>query len=105
MSHNIILSRSRPTFKRFVNVLVNLTPDERKAFVYFITGSSSLPPGGLGNLFPRLTVVKKISTTENEGYPSVNTCVHFLKLPEYSSEQILYERLMAATRERGFYYN
>ena len=30
-------------------------------------------------------------------YPSVNTCVHYLKLPEYSSEAVLKERLLAAT--------
>ncbi|KAK3776689.1 hypothetical protein RRG08_045513, partial [Elysia crispata] len=38
-------------------------------------------------------------------YPSVNTCVHYLKLPEYSSEDILRERLLAATREKGFHLN
>ena len=38
-------------------------------------------------------------------YPSVNTCVHYLKLPEYSSEEILRERLLAATREKGFHLN
>ena len=73
-------------------------------FLQFATGCSSLPPGGISNLHPRLTVVKK----EDEGdgsFPSVNTCVHYLKLPEYSSEQLLKERLLAATKEKGFHLN
>lgn len=75
-----------------------------QAFLQFATGCSSLPPGGLANLHPRLTVVRK----EGEGdgsYPSVNTCVHYLKLPEYSSEEVLREKLLAATKEKGFHLN
>jgi len=78
--------------------------DERKAFLQFTTGCSSLPPGGLSNLQPRLTVVRKVDSTDG-GYPSVNTCVHYLKLPEYSSEEILRDRLLAATKEKGFHLN
>ena len=75
-----------------------------QAFLQFATGCSSLPPGGIANLHPHLTVVKKES--EGDGsYPSVNTCVHYLKLPEYSSEEILREKLLAATIEKGFHLN
>lgn len=38
-------------------------------------------------------------------YPSVNTCVHYLKLPEYSCKEVLRERLLNATNERGFHLN
>lgn len=93
-----------PGFQRFVNVLVSLTGPERKAFLQFATGCSALPPGGLCNLHPRLTVVRKVDAGSG-GYPSVNTCVHYLKLPEYPTESQLKERLLAATRERGFYLN
>jgi E3 ubiquitin-protein ligase HECTD1 len=85
-------------------VLVELSGDERKAFLQFTTGCSSLPPGGLANLQPRLTIVRKVDATDGS-YPSVNTCVHYLKLPDYSSESIMRERLLAATREKGFYLN
>lgn len=77
---------------------------ERKGFLQFTTGCSSLPPGGLANLFPRLTVVRKVDATDNS-YPSVNTCVHYLKLPDYSREEIMRERLLAATKEKGFHLN
>lgn len=48
-----------PGFLRFVNVLVGMTGEERKSFLQFATGCSSLPPGGLANLHPRLTIVRK----------------------------------------------
>ncbi|KAJ8975323.1 hypothetical protein NQ317_008309 [Molorchus minor] len=78
-------TKDSPGFLRFVNVLVGMSPEERKAFLQFTTGCSSLPPGGLANLYPRLTIVRKVDAGEGS-YPSVNTCVHYLKLPDYPTE-------------------
>ncbi|XP_071454696.1 E3 ubiquitin-protein ligase HECTD1 isoform X6 [Hetaerina americana] len=97
-------TRDSPGFLRFVSVLVKMSSEERKAFLQFTTGCSSLPPGGLANLYPRLTVVRKVDAGEGS-YPSVNTCVHYLKLPDYPTEEILRQRLLAATREKGFHLN
>ncbi|XP_073949307.1 LOW QUALITY PROTEIN: ubiquitin fusion-degradation 4-like [Choristoneura fumiferana] len=97
-------TRDSPGFLRLVDVLVEMSWQERKAFLQFATGCSSLPPGGLANLHPRLTVVRKVEAGDGS-YPSVNTCVHYLKLPEYSCKEVLRERLLAATNERGFYLN
>lgn len=97
-------TRDSPVFINFVDVLNNFDSAERKAFLQFTTGCSSLPPGGLANLHPRLTIVRKVGSGDGS-YPSVNTCVHYLKLPEYSTATILRERLLAATYERGFHLN
>ncbi|XP_041988693.1 E3 ubiquitin-protein ligase Ufd4 isoform X4 [Aricia agestis] len=97
-------TRESPGFLRLVEVLVEMSARERKAFLQFATGCSSLPPGGLANLHPRLTVVRKVDAGDGS-YPSVNTCVHYLKLPEYSCKEVLRERLLAATHERGFHLN
>ncbi|KAJ0175593.1 hypothetical protein K1T71_008752 [Dendrolimus kikuchii] len=97
-------TRESPGFLRLVDVLVEMSMRERKAFLQFATGCSSLPPGGLANLHPRLTVVRKVDAGDGS-YPSVNTCVHYLKLPEYSCKEVLRERLLAATIERGFHLN
>uniref|UniRef100_A0A1A7X551 E3 ubiquitin-protein ligase n=1 Tax=Iconisemion striatum TaxID=60296 RepID=A0A1A7X551_9TELE len=97
-------TRDSPGFQRFIRVLCGMSSDERKAFLQFTTGCSTLPPGGLANLHPRLTIVRKVDATDSS-YPSVNTCVHYLKLPEYSSEDIMRERLLAATMEKGFHLN
>ena len=91
-------------YQHFVDVMTSLDSHERRSFLQFTTGCSSLPPGGLANLHPRLTVVKK--DREHAGtLPSVNTCVHYLKLPEYDSAEELKEKLMAATNEKGFHLN
>ncbi|KAL3124758.1 hypothetical protein niasHT_001595 [Heterodera trifolii] len=97
-------TRDSVGFLNFVEVLIGFNSAERKAFLQFTTGCSSLPPGGLANLHPRLTVVRKVGSGDGS-YPSVNTCVHYLKLPEYSSAKILRERLLAATAEKGFHLN
>uniref|UniRef100_A0A1B0ANY5 E3 ubiquitin-protein ligase n=1 Tax=Glossina palpalis gambiensis TaxID=67801 RepID=A0A1B0ANY5_9MUSC len=97
-------SKDSPGFLRFVNVLMSMTGPERKAFLQFTTGCSSLPPGGLANLHPRLTVVRKVDAGDGS-YPSVNTCVHYLKLPDYQTEDIMKERLLTATKEKGFHLN
>jgi len=98
-------TKTSPAFQRLVNVLVSLTTEQRKAFLQFTTGSSTLPPGGLANLHPRLTIVKKAQEQPDKAYPSVSTCVHFLKLPDYSTEAVMRERLLAATRVKGFHLN
>ncbi|PIC33910.1 hypothetical protein B9Z55_013719 [Caenorhabditis nigoni] len=97
-------TRESPGFLRFVDVMESLTAQERKNFLQFATGCSSLPPGGLANLHPRLTIVRKVESGDGS-YPSVNTCVHYLKLPEYSSAEILRERLLTAINEKGFHLN
>jgi len=97
-------TRESAGFQKFVNVLVGMTGVERKSFLQFTTGCSSLPPGGLANLHPRLTIVRKIDAGDGS-FPSVNTCVHYLKLPDYSSEEVMKEKLMLATAEKGFHLN
>lgn len=92
-------THASPTYQYFVSVLESLSPAQRRAFLQFTTGCSSLPPGGLRNLRPRLRVVRK----EGGPYPSVNTCVHYLKLPEYDSEEELRRHLLSATQETGFF--
>ncbi|MCP9265968.1 HECD1 [Dirofilaria immitis] len=79
-------TKESPGFLRFVDVLVEMNASERKSFLQFTTGCSSLPPGGLANLHPRLTIVRKVDSGDGS-YPSVNTCVHYLKLPDYSSAE------------------
>ncbi|CAF4304478.1 unnamed protein product, partial [Adineta steineri] len=88
-------TRESPGFMKFLNVMMELDGVERKSVVQFITGCSSLPPGGLANLRPRLAVARKVEADDNS-YPSVNTCYHYLKLPDYSNEEILKVRLMTA---------
>ena len=101
-------TRESPTFQRLVEILVEMDGPQRKKFLQFATGCSSLPPGGLANLQPRLTVVRKEGGCPRGGdtaLPSVNTCVHYLKLPEYSSKEVMRAKLLQSTQEKGFHLN
>ncbi|RAR05428.1 thyroid hormone receptor interactor 12 [Stemphylium lycopersici] len=75
---------------------------ERRDFLQFITGSPKLPIGGFKALTPMFTVVCKPSEppfTSDDYLPSVMTCVNYLKMPDYSSVEILREKLSVAIRE------
>ncbi len=57
---------------------------------------------GFRSLNPPLTIVRKtFESTENQDdfLPSVMTCVNYLKLPDYSSIEIMREKLLIAARE------
>ncbi len=68
----------------------------------FVTGSPALPLGGLRNLNPRLTIVKRTpeaGRSPDECLPTVMTCTNYLKLPDYSNYEIAKERIMYAIQE------
>jgi E3 ubiquitin-protein ligase TRIP12 len=75
---------------------------ERRDFLQFVTGSPKLPIGGFKSLTPLFTVVCKPSEppyTSDDYLPSVMTCVNYLKLPDYSTFEILKKRLSIAIQE------
>lgn len=90
-----------PVIQWLVEIMASYTPAEQRQFLHFITGSPKLPVGGFKSLNPPLTVVRKTpdgsSGAEPDKYlPSVMTCVNYLKLPEYSSRDVMRERLQVA---------
>ena len=82
-----------------------LSPEERRKFLKFVTGSPRLPNGGFASLDPKLTVVlKKPLTALEKGddiLPSVMTCQNYVKLPNYSSYEILKAKFEQAYNEGG----
>jgi hypothetical protein len=79
----------------------------QRKFLLFISGSDSLPIGGLN---PKITVVRRDVDDPKPGgtphqiivdrtLPTVNTCFHYLKLPEYSSMEVIQARLFYAVSE------
>ncbi|KAH9287078.1 E3 ubiquitin-protein ligase UPL3 [Echinococcus granulosus] len=97
-------TRQSPTYLMLLDVLLDFTGLERKCFVKFVTGSPNLPPGGFRNLHPKIKVAKKDAGTSGP-YPSVNTCMHYLKLPEYDTAVQLKEKLLDAATQPGFFLN
>ncbi|XP_018648391.1 putative ubiquitin protein ligase E3a, partial [Schistosoma mansoni] len=71
-------------------IMSEFTPEQRRLFVQFVTGSPRLPVGGFRALKPPLKIVMKRETGENVDHhlPSVMTCQNYLKLPDYSSKEL-----------------
>ena len=64
--------------------------------------STTFPFSGFRSLNPPLTIVRKtLETNDNpdDFLPSVMTCVNYLKLPDYSTVEIMREKLEIAAKE------
>jgi len=88
--------------KNLLQTMSELTMSERREFLQFTTGSPKLPIGGFKTLTPMFTVVCKPSEppyTSDDYLPSVMTCVNYLKLPDYSSLDVMRRRMNTAIKE------
>uniref|UniRef100_A0A0D9W2Y2 HECT-type E3 ubiquitin transferase n=1 Tax=Leersia perrieri TaxID=77586 RepID=A0A0D9W2Y2_9ORYZ len=100
-----------PAVVNLLEIMTEFSPEPQHAFCQFVTGAPRLPPGGLAVLNPKLTVVRKHSTATNtsnapgavhsvdDDLPSVMTCVNFLKLPPYSTKEVMQMKLLYAINE------
>ena len=88
--------------KNLLQTMSELDPATRRDFLQFVTGSPKLPIGGFKSLTPMFTVVCKPSEppyTSDDYLPSVMTCVNYLKLPDYTSQEVMKKRLGLAVKE------
>ncbi|KAG2011493.1 ubiquitin-protein ligase [Coprinopsis cinerea AmutBmut pab1-1] len=90
------------SIRYLLEIMAEFDVPTRRAYLQFITGSPKLPIGGFKGLNPPLTVVRKpheAPLTADDYLPSVMTCVNYLKLPEYSSKEVMREKLCIAIQE------
>ncbi|XP_023287946.1 E3 ubiquitin-protein ligase TRIP12 isoform X3 [Orussus abietinus] len=83
-------------------VMAEYNSEEQRQFIQFVTGSPRLPVGGFKSLTPPLTIVRKTfdpSMKTDDFLPSVMTCVNYLKLPDYTTLEIMREKLRIAAQE------
>uniref|UniRef100_A0A804PS09 HECT domain-containing protein n=2 Tax=Zea mays TaxID=4577 RepID=A0A804PS09_MAIZE len=84
----------------FLEILREFGREEQRAFTQFSTGAPHLPLGGLASLDPKLTVVRKeCNGNVDDELPSVATCWHCIRLPPYSSKEIMRKKLKYAITE------
>ncbi|KAE8719128.1 E3 ubiquitin-protein ligase UPL3 [Hibiscus syriacus] len=102
-----------PAILNLLEIMGEFTPEQQRAFCQFVTGAPRLPPGGLAVLNPKLTIVRKHSSsavaatsngsgtseTADDDLPSVMTCANYLKLPPYSTKEVMYKKLLYAINE------
>lgn len=92
---------SRPV-QDLLHTMNEFDGQQRRAFLQFMTGSPNLPIGGFQALHPVFTVVCKHNddgASPDSYLPSVMTCANYLKLPNYSSKEILADKLKTAMYE------
>lgn len=95
-------TQTSQTIQYLYDILSKYDKNEQRSFLQFVTGSPRLPTGGFKALSPPLTIVRKTLDTNqnpNDYLPSVMTCVNYLKLPEYSSPEIMAQKLKVAANE------
>lgn len=109
--------------RNLLQVMSEFPPQSKRDFLQFVTGSPKLPIGGkskalpygspwthmIANLLtgfksltPMFTVVCKPAEPphgSDDFLPSVMTCVNYLKMPDYSTLEVLQKRLGTAIRE------
>lgn len=83
-----------------LEIMLEFDLEQQRAFLQFVTGAPRLPTGGLASLNPKLTIVRKhCSKGIDADLPSVMTCANYLKLPPYSSKEVMKEKVLYAITE------
>ena len=90
------------SIRNLLEILSSLTLTERRTFLQFLTGSPKLPIGGFKQLLPPFTVVCKPNEpplTADDYLPSVMTCANYLKLPDYTTKEVMQQKIFTAMTE------
>ena len=97
------------SIKFLYEIMASYDREEQRQFLQFVTGCPRLPVGGFKSLSPPSTIVKKTfdspDVNPDDYLPSVMTCVNYLKLPDYSSKQIMKEKLRTASIEGQYCFH
>ncbi|ETO34844.1 ubiquitin protein ligase [Reticulomyxa filosa] len=92
-------SKQTSLIKHFWTIVHKLSEEDKRKLLSFCTGSDRVPIRGLGEL--QLTIAKHGSNDAQ--LPTSHTCFNHILLPEYSSVEILRERLLTAIQNsEGF---
>ena len=86
--------QEHPTVRMFWRVMRNFSDNDQKAVIRFVTSVSRAPLLGFSALNPRFSI--RDGGGDESRLPSSSTCVNLLKLPRYTSEQVLAEKLLYA---------
>ena len=73
-----------------------LPPKDRAAVLKFATACERAPPLGFASLSPAFTIRKVPIMKDSDKLPTASTCFNVLKLPTYSSEAVLKQRLLTS---------
>ena len=83
-----------PTVAMFWKVLKEMTDDDRRKVLKFVTSTPRAPLLGFSHLNPKFSI--RDSSDDPTRLPSTSTCVNLLKLPRYADERTMREKLLYA---------
>jgi ubiquitin-protein ligase E3 C len=81
---------------RFWNVVASMTSKQQAALLRFVTSCERPPPLGFASMNPPFTIQRVGIMRDGDKLPASSTCFNVLKLPTYSSEKVMRERLIYA---------
>ncbi|KAM9351918.1 putative E3 ubiquitin-protein ligase HERC3 [Symphorus nematophorus] len=98
-----IFHPGHPVIQMFWEVFDELTEDQRKDFIFFLTGYRRVPALGMNQIQMKVRVKLVERGSDDKHYPESLTCHSILELPLYSTKAIMRDRLTEAlVPERGF---
>jgi len=83
-----------PTIVAFWNVVNSFDQEQRRALLRFVTSCSRPPLLGFKELIPNFAI--RDAGEDQHRLPTSSTCVNLLKLPRYTNERVLREKLLQA---------
>ncbi|KAF4454555.1 ubiquitin-protein ligase E3 C [Fusarium austroafricanum] len=84
------------TIKLFWKVMRGFTDAQRRDVLKYVSSTPRAPLLGFSQLRPKFSI--RDGGTDEERLPSTSTCVNLLKLPRYTSEATLREKLLYAVQ-------
>ncbi|KAM4709463.1 putative E3 ubiquitin-protein ligase HERC6 [Discoglossus pictus] len=94
-------NKDHPTIKLFWKVFHSLTLEQKKGFLFFLTGNDRV----LGQVMHQYKMmISRFGVTDETYLPEAQTCNHMLFLPEYSNTKILREKLLLAIENNRGYH-
>jgi len=64
----------------------------------FVTSCERPPPLGFSSMNPTFSIMRIAIGKDNEKLPSASTCFNCLKLPTYSSKNVMREKIIYSIR-------
>lgn len=84
----------------FWSIVVEMSDEDKAKLVKFVTSCERPPSLGFADLHPPFSI-QRVDCSDDSRLPSASTCFNVLKLPTYSSKQILRDKLLTSIRSRS----
>lgn len=78
----------------------DLTVEDQAALLKFVTACPRPPSLGFSALYPPFTI-QRVECSDDSRLPTASTCFNILKLPTYSSQKVMREKLLLAIHSKS----